>query len=477
MTATRRLAGAWAATACLLLAAANLHAEVLIRWDQNQIPSAASLGIAAVVVPATNSAAVRSALDQGYRVYVEVESTALAGFTPPTAGIGGVVVKGQASLQQLVLLTQRLKAGVRVVTLDERAKWPHIRSNWVTMNKDVLQVSSRSAQPWIETNAALLRIMQATRPPSLARPPAGASPVRWITYPWQPITLAEKDDGPEIENYLVAIAEVGSFGGDLLLPLHERLQKDLLLGLPQARADWDRIRRHMEFYSWDLPERYQPIGNIGVMTKDPSAWFEVMNLLSRHNLPFELMTPARLSAEGIAAFDLLIVLDRPDAGQLETLAAFARKGGVVVIDSAAATAKPWSALTPLLKSDDRVSYQVGAGRVVEVLKGIADPNAFALEMREVLGRERRVIDIWNGITVITEAYRDPAGRSVLVTALNYAHQPLPVQLRVRGTFSLVRYESPDQPSTLLPNQHREGYTEFVLPALSIGGRVFLSESP
>jgi hypothetical protein len=130
-----------------------------------------------------------------------------------------------------------------------------------------------------------------------------------------------------------------------------------------------------------------------------------------------------------------------------------------------------------LKSDDRVSYQVGAGRVVEVLKGIADPNAFALEMREVLGRERRVIDIWNGITVITEAYRDPAGRSVLVTALNYAHQPLPVQLRVRGTFSLVRYESPDQPSTLLPNQHREGYTEFVLPALSIGGRVFLSESP
>ena len=65
----------------------------------------------------------------------------------------------------------------------------------------------------------------------------------------------------------------------------------------------------------------------------------------------------------------------------------------------------------------------------------------------------------------------------LLTVLNYAHQPLPVQLRIAGTYSQVQYESPEEDATLLPHQHRDGYTEFVLPALRIGGRVFLTRVP
>jgi hypothetical protein len=165
-----------------------------------------------------------------------------------------------------------------------------------------------------------------------------------------------------------------------------------------------------------------------------------MNLLARHNLPFELIAPTALAARDLAAFKLLIVPDEPSDSQREALAAFERKGGAVV--------------TP---------------------KGIGDPNKFALEMRQKLGRDHRVIDIWNGITVIAAPYEEPNGESVLVTAVNYSHQPLPVQMRVRGTFSLVHYESPEEPPALLPYEHRDGCTEFVIPALRIGGRVFLSE--
>jgi hypothetical protein len=448
----------------------TLRADVLIRWDRDLIPSPASLGISTVVVAVKNDPAMRSALAQGYRVYLEVEASALATFVAPEGAIAGVVVKGNPSARQVTLLRQRMKTGTRVVLLDERGKWPHIRSNWVTRNNEVLQVSSRSAQPWIENNAALLRIAQAAR--------SSAPPV--LTYPWQLITLSEIDEGPAVENYLVAIAEAGSFGGDLVLPLHDRFEQALLLGQPQARAEWDRIRRHIEFYGWNLPSRYQPIANIGVVTADPMAWFEVMNLLCRHNLPFELIAPSRLTAPAVAALDLLIVLDPPDAPAMETLAAFARKGGAVVLDvksTKEGLSRPWQNPGPGLKSADRVTYQVGQGRVVEVLQGIPDPNRFALEMRQLLGPERRVIDIWNGITVITAPYKAPAGGSVLVTVLNYAHQALPVQVRVPGTFSLVQYESPDEPAILLPAQHRDGHTEFVLPALTIGGRVFLSRAP
>ena len=460
-----------ALTSLLLVAAvsASAQAETLVRWDRERIPSPESLGLATLVVPAANAAAVRNALAHGYRLYLEVDASALIGFIPPRAGVAGVVVKGAVSPARLRQVRQRLQLrGIRVIALEERAKWPHIRTNWVTKNGEVLQVTGRSAQPWIENNAALLRILRAT----------ASAPAPVLTYAWEPNTISERDEGPSLDDYLVAIAEAGSFGGDLVLSLHERFQKDLLLGKPQARAEWNQIRRYMDFYSWNLSSAYEPIANIGVVTADPIQWFEVMNLLLRHNLPFQRIAPAALPLRAAHPFKLLIVLDPPDTARLEFLEEFARQGGTVVLPGPS----PESRALPRrraqreagVKTDERVSYRFGEGRVVEVMKGISDPDTFALEMRQMLGPDHRVIDIWNGITVLTAPHQELHGSTVLVTALNYAHDPLPVQLRVPGTFSLVQYESPEEPAALLPHQHRNGYTEFVVPALHIGGRVFLT---
>jgi hypothetical protein len=443
---------------------ASVQAEVLIRWDLEQIPSPESLGISAVVMPAASTAAVRRAVTQGYRVFLEVEASKLAGVALAAEGVTGVVVKGNVSAAQLRALKLRIKSPVfRVLVAEEGGKWPHIRTNWVTTNKDVLQVSGRSAQPWLDNNLALLRILLAR---SESRP--------LLTYRWEPTTLSEVDEGPALEDYLVAIAEAGSFGGDLLLPLHQRFEQNLLLGQPNARAWWSEIQRALTFYSWDLPGRYRPVANIGIVTAHPMLWLDVMNLLGRHNLPFELLDPARLAGD-LAAFDLLLMMDQPTAREVDRLSAFARKGAAVVAVGGAAG--PWRTEPPDVKTEERVSYQFGEGRVIEWLKTIADPNTFALEIRQILGRDRRVIDIWNGITVLTVSYQEAGGANLLVTALNYAHQPLPVQLRVKGTFSQVHYESPEEPASLVSHQHREGYTEFVLPALRVGGRVFLSRTP
>src|SRR6266581_3869222 len=214
----------------LLCAPASSHAEVLVRWDQAQIPSRDSLGLSVLVVPARNSGAVEDALAQGYRVYLEVEAATMAGFSPPSDRLAGVVVKGAATPGQLSQLRQRLGSpGARVLALEERGKWPHIRTNWVTKRNEILQVASSTAQPWIEQNAALVRIAQASQP--------GLTPL--LTYPWRPITLSDVDEGPRLEDYLVAIADAGSVGADLVLALHERFQKNLLLGKPQARQWWN----------------------------------------------------------------------------------------------------------------------------------------------------------------------------------------------------------------------------------------------
>lgn len=381
---------------------------MLIRWEQDAVPSPTALGISRIVIPAGNRKAIEHAVAQGYDVYLE-----------ETPG------------PRLAQLQPRAGSSERhVLAVDGRAKWPHIRSNTVTRRNEVLQVAGRSAQPWIETNAALFRIIQATN--------AGPRPV--VTYAWKPITTSEINEGPALEHYLVAIAEAGSFGGDLLLPLHPRFQNDLLFGKPQARAAWKEIRRYIEFYSWNVPGRYRSVANIGVVAADPMKSFELMNLLSRHNLPFELIDPAQLPGRDLASFKLLIVVD-PSSTPPEAVATFAANGGTIV---------------------NRPT--------------VGDPNAFALEMRQMLGPDNRVIDIWNGITVVTAPYEEPDGTGVLVTMVNYAQQPLPVQVRVRGTFSQVHYESPEQEATLLSYEHRNGYTEFVLPALRIGGRVFLTRA-
>jgi hypothetical protein len=449
----------------LLCLPVDSHADVLVRWDQEQIPSRESLGLSALLVSAKNSGALDAALAQGHTVYLELEAAGIAGFTPPSDRLAGVVVKGTASPGQLSQLTKRLgSAGIRVLALEERGKWPHIRTNWVTKRNEVLQVSSRTSQPWIEQNAALVRIAQASQP--------GSAPL--LSYPWRPITLSDVDEGPRLEDYLVAIADAGSVGADLVLPLHERFQKNLLLGKPQARQWWNEIRRYIEFYSWNLPTRYRLLANIGVVTADPTTSFEVMNLLARHNLPFEIIDPARVAARGLAPFNLLIVLNQPQGPQLDILSEFARKGGTVVLAGVKGSF-PWQSGTPGVKTEEQVSYTLGEGRIIERLKGAGDPNTFALEIRRIIGRERRVIDLWNGITVLAVPYEEPDGRSVLVTALNYAYQPMPVQMRVRGTFSVVQYESPEERPTLLPYRHIGGYTEFLLPALRIAGRVFLSQ--
>jgi hypothetical protein len=454
------------------------HAEVLVRWDLDQIPPQQALGISTVVGPAGRPAAIRQALGQGYRVLVEIDA-AEAGSFQGVEGAAGVIVKGALSPERLSQLEKRLGGPGRSARVAEvRGKWPHIRTNWVTRNKDVLQVTSRSSQPWLENNEALVRIAGGRDTP-------GGSPVL-LTYTWQPVTVADLDQGPRLENYLVAIAEAGSFGADLLLPLHERFEKALLLGNPDARADWAELRTFIDFYAWNAPIQRQPIANVGVVTADPMRSFEVLNLLARHNLPFTTIAPAAFAAHPLTSLDLLIVLDDLDGKGEARIAEFATAGGTVLIAGtsavtrgpAAAPGPAWRRSTGVMKAEGRTTYAIGKGRVVEAQAAPADPNTFALEMRQYLGAERRVVDVWNGITVLVAPYGPGGGDGgLLLTAVNYAAQPLPIQVRVRGIFSEVQFEAPGQRAVLLPFEHRNGGTEFVLPALRIGARVFLNRFP
>lgn len=422
---------ALAVALCLLLGvAADGHGEVLVRWDQDRVPAVAALGVGALLVPVERTALIRDAAQKGYRIYVEVDAGQLATLRVPAAAQGGVVVRGTVTATQLRRARASLsRPGARLLTLDERGKWPHVRLNEVTKRNDVLQVAGRSAQPWLENNGALVRLAGL----------ASADGTALLSYPWAPLTVSDEDEGPAVEHYLVAIAEAGSTGAPLALSLHPRLQRGLLAGLPDARRDWEAIRRYLEFYAWDVPRQYEPMATVGVIAADPLVSFEMLNLLTRHNLPVRLLSPASLAPADVDGLALLVVVDAPRAEASGVVARFEQAGGTVV--------RPQGP--------------------------VDDPNAFAMDVRNQIGPARRVVDIWNGITVLVEPRIDREEGTVLLSLVNYAHDARPVQVRVRGTFASVEYESPGQAAMLLPFTHRHGSTEFVVPELHVGGRVFL----
>ena len=171
----------------------------------------------------------------------------LAGFTPPSERLAGVVVKGAASPRQLSQLRQRLEIprrarpgarGARQV-----AAYPH----------ELGDEEERGAAGVEPHRAAVDRTERRARPHCAgvaARLGAAARRIRW-----KPITLVGRRRGPTARRLPGGDCGSGQrWRRTWCCHLHERFQKNLLLGKPQARGWWKEIRRYIEFYSWNLPK-------------------------------------------------------------------------------------------------------------------------------------------------------------------------------------------------------------------------------
>jgi hypothetical protein len=410
-------------TAALLAAACSpARAEVLVRWNLRGMPPprAERLGIAKLVVHCEpGAAAVTAAVERGYRVWAQIapERAASDAQAARDAGAAGLVIPGGKGAN-----VPRTLAGLPVVETAP-GQWPQVRPNIGVRRNAVVQTASRTAQPWLDSNAATIAVRRSAVPD---RPVV-------LEYLWKGLTAVEQREGPRVEEYLLAIAEAGAFGADLILDLHGRLESDLVAGRPEGRAAWDRIHSYIDGYGWDRARTHTPIANVGLVARKPEDAYELLNLLARHNVPFKLLTGARVGAPEVNEVDLVVVP------------------------------------TP----DDRALLVPGiVPERIHEPKDITNPNAFALEVRNRLGKEKRIVDVWNGITVLAAPYRAPDG-AVLLELLNYAQEAQTVPVRLRGEYQAVRYENPERKAELLPFENENGVTQFVVPDLAVGGTVFM----
>src|SRR5579864_5595669 len=449
------------------------RSSVFLRWTQPDLPPARDLGISDLVVSLDRgtSSFVKAAHSQGYRVYAEVtlQQAATAAESAEEKGLAGLVLDvadsdraaGESAFQQL----RSAHPKVTFLVLSQ-GKQPQMRGNLVIKRNSVLEVSSPTAQPWIDTNLALIKVQQRSHP--------GQLPL--YSFSWNGSTNGSNPGEQQAitpTDYSLAVAESCSFQADLILDLDEDMQRALSAEDPEAKMSWKQVRSYIDFCAHAGEQELKPAANVAVVVDDLDTNDEVMNLLARHNIPFKVFLPSDLRVEKFAAFDVVVVFAKRDQTANKRIANLADRGKTVVIVDAHGTS-PWQTQKAVRVNEHTVSYAVGKGKVLELSEPVADPETFAQDIRRLLGKQDVLMSLWNGLTTIAVPYRGSGGTLKALNLVNYAAEPVRVQVQVKGSYSAIRYEAPGQECCegLVPVKH-DGFTEFVIPDLMIAGRVHL----
>jgi len=458
-----------------ILVATPAWSDVFLHCTSAALPPAKELGLNELVFSWSESvsAQVKAARKLGYRVYVEVplQRAASAAETGASGLEGIILIARQSEAAELEKSLPKLRSDypkLRFLVLSPAGKLPQMRGALVIKRGSVLEVSSPTAQPWIDTNLALVRIGRRSHP--------GQVPL--YTFSWGGLSdSGQQPLAPTAEDYLLAVAEAGALHADLILELDERLQKALREHDAEAWTLWNHVRRYSDFYAQSGERGLEAAANVAVVVDDLDTSDEAMNLLARHNIPFKVLKPADFKTEGLEGFDVLVVFAKPDRETCARIAEVATHGKTVVLVEAHGS-YPWQNGNSVRLNEHAVSYAFGTGKVLELSEPVIDPETFAQDIRRLLGTQNVLMSLWNGLTTIAVPYSEH-GRTVKVLEfVNYAEEPLRVQVQVKGSFASIRYETPEHKccESLVPVKH-DGYTEFVIPELRITGRVRLEAAP
>jgi hypothetical protein len=196
-----------------------------------------------------------------------------------------------------------------------------------------------------------------------------------------------------------------------------------------------------------------------------------MNLMARHNIPFRIFS--EVNPRALESLNVAVALSPADQTQVEALSTFAERGGTVIVVDAKGK-YPWQSVQPVQTAEHAVSYAAGKGRVFELSEPISDPETFAEDVRRLTPKNDVLISLWNALTTIAVPYRDDRNGDVVLELVNFAEEPIRIQVQLKGSYSSIRYETPNHGccEDLTPVKH-DGFTDFIIPSLVIGGRVHL----
>lgn len=454
----------------LLLVATPVWGRVFVEWTEPAIPSAASLGVKDLVIPwgPGKIPLMKIARERGYRVFVRVKAQD-AGAAVRNE-ISGIIVEddsaepGQGTVPKIVQRLRSSYPGVSFLVLNSGGKQPQIRGNVVEKRNGVLVVSSPTRAPWIDSNVALARFERAFQP--------GQAPL--FSFSWDLTDPLEQQQGPPAEDYALAVAEAGAMHADIILPVHPNLQKGLAEGDRAAWREWDRVKAYLSFYSKERNPEPQPMAEVVVVTDHYQDAYEAMNLLARRNITFRVLHPSDVTAQRLSGSGVVVMFSATDGPAARALQAFSPSGGTILVVDPHGPGH-WERL-PAVKASDGTSYKIERGETIGSSQVAGDPDAFAGKVRDLLHGYGLLIYIWNAVTTIAFPYHVPQSGGLVLELVNYAQEPFQAQVRVKGSFPNIRYETPEHGFyPALKPEFDGGFTQFVVSGFKIGARVYLRE--
>jgi hypothetical protein len=452
----------------------SVRGEVRVRWTVGEMPSAETLGLSDIVIPWNEDAKslLETARKQGYRCYVEATTASLPTVAEAlrSTAVAGVILRlapgERAAAQGVLQNVQNTAPKLRILVLDARGKQPDMKG-WLVFKRDgILQVSSPTSQPWVDSNLPLVRFARALDP---NQPP-------FYAFSWDLSDPLQQKQGPSPSDYALAVAEACAFHADLLLEIPENQQRALASGDAEALKNWRQVKVYLEFYARARRDEAPEIApRVAVLTGDYDSSYEALNLMARHNIAFRVLSAStERGAKNFGAFDILVVFASPDATQIQAIAEFAERGGIAVLVNLPGS-YPWQTSPPAKTNAHSVSYHVGKGRVIELGEAVSDPETFARDIRRLMAKQSVPVSLWNSLTTLVAAYHGEKTDETVIELVNYAQELLQVQVQVKGELASVRFATPERGCCeVLTPSYRDGFTEFVVPDLTIGGRVVLS---
>jgi len=466
--------------AYLLLVAVWLVVEpaagnVLLRVTAGPLPPAKAIGVSDVVLrwPASETADLRKWRALGFHLFLEAGASDLAAASAAAerADAAGVIVdhSGSPSAAEGELFRSSKMAHPKLLFrfLIPGGKQPQIRGRLVVDRDGILQVSSPSSQPWLDTNLPLTRLAETFHP--------DARPVLY-DFQWDLADSLHKQLGPSVDEYALAIAEAEAIRADVILDFPEPLQTALAADQADAWALWNQVKQYIAFSSRVSSERIQSIANMGVVTSDDHMNYEAVNLLARHNLAFQTVRPQDLSAERLNAWNAVVVFCSLRSAEIDLLNVFVKRGAIVVLVNQRGE-YPWHSAGPVRQDAHSATFAVGSGQLIELREPVTDPELFARDLRRLIGAERSAVSLWNSMTTLATGYRQEAGGETILNVINYADVPENVQVQIKGQFASIQLESPEQRCCrALQAFTLGGFTEFTIPRLVIAARVHLKSA-
>jgi len=468
------------AYAYLLLVAVGLSVEpaagnVLLRVAPGPLPPAKAIGVSDIVLrwPASETADLTKLRALGFHLFLEAGSSDLAAASAAAerADAAGVIFdhSGSDSAAEGELFRSSKMAHPKLLFrfLISGGKQPQMRGRLVVDRDGILQVSSPSSQPWLDTNLALTRLAETFHPDAL--------PVLY-DFQWDLADSLHKQLGPSVDEYALAIAEAEAIRADVILDFPEPLQTALAADQADAWALWNQVKRYIAFSSRVSSERIQSIANMGVVTCDDQMNYEAVNLLARHNLAFQTVRPQDLSAERLNAWNAVVVFCSLRSAEIDLLNVFVKRGAIVVLVNQRGE-YPWHSAAPVRQDAHSATFAVGSGQLIELREPVTDPELFARDLRRLIGTERSAVGLWNSMTTLVTGYRQESGGQTILNVVNYADVPENVQVQIKGQFASIQLESPEELCCrALQVFTRGGFTEFTIPRLVIAARVHLKSA-